>query len=166
MMWRAKRFSESTIGLPFYNGAGYRSWATSPSQVLDRLRARFGWLTMSCVRSRALTIATAVFAAGLTHHTIFVILPLLMVGFPGWIRAVASSGAADHARGAHSHLGLRCGGTAAGRPDEFGDRCTRVGRGDRSRTAACGPGLMWHLREALSQMWAISSRSGGLAHQT
>ncbi len=50
--------------------------------VLDRLRARFGWLDHVV---RAFTRFNdrngSLFAAGLTYYTIFAIFPLLMVGF-------------------------------------------------------------------------------------
>jgi membrane protein len=124
--------------------------------MLQRLRARYGWLDHAIkAYKRFAEQKGTFFAAGLTYYTIFALFPLLMVGF-----AVA-------------------GYTLSRRPEllkTIDDRIRSVVSGELGQqlidlmtsaidarasvgvigllTAAwAGLGWMWHLREALSEMW-------------
>ena len=113
--------------------------------ILDRLRARFGWLDHLLRAARRFSEHNgSFFAAGLTYYTIFAIFPLLMV--EDRIRSSVSSElgrqlvdviqSAIEARASVGVIGL-------------------------ATAAWAGLGWMWHLREALSEMWANPVESAG-----
>jgi membrane protein len=132
--------------------------------ILDRLRARYGWFdhVMRAYQRFAKRKGTF-FAAGLTYYTIFALFPLLMVGF-----AVAGYTLSRHPELLQT-IDDRIRSTVAG---ELGqqlvdlmnsaiDARTSVGLIGLATAAWAGLGWMWHLREALSEMWEQPVDSAG-----
>lgn len=125
--------------------------------VLDRLRARFGWLDHVV---RAFTRFNdrngSLFAAGLTYYTIFAIFPLLMVGFG--VGGFALSRRPELLTTLEERIRTSVSG-AVGQQlvalmNSAIDARASVGVIGLATAAWVGLGWMWHLREALSQMWA------------
>jgi membrane protein len=132
---------------------------TEPAKpgILDRLRARYGWFDHAV---RAYTRFTerkgTFFAAGLTYYTIFALFPLLMVGFavcgyalsrqPQLLKTID-----DRIR---STVSGELGQQLVHLINSAIDARASVGVIGLATAAWAGLGWMWHLREALSEMWA------------
>lgn len=125
--------------------------------VLDRLRARFGWLDHVV---RAFTRFNdrngSLFAAGLTCYTIFAIFPLLMVGFG--VGGFALSRRPELLTTLEERIRTSVSGAVGQQLVDLMnsaiDARASVGVIGLATAAWVGLGWMWHLREALSQMWA------------
>ncbi|MEQ6326212.1 inner membrane protein YhjD [Mycobacterium canetti] len=125
--------------------------------VLDRLRARFGWLDHVM---RAFTRFNdrngSLFAAGLTYYTIFAIFPLLMVGFG--VGGFALSRRPELLTTLEERIRTSVSGAVGQQLVDLMnsaiDARASVGVIGLATAAWVGLGWMWHLREALSQMWA------------
>ncbi|HTM83633.1 MAG TPA: inner membrane protein YhjD [Mycobacterium sp.] len=124
--------------------------------LLDRLRARFGWIDRVLVTQQHYTACRGNFyAAGLTYYTIFAIFPLLMVGFAtgGFVlsrRPDLLGQVEDRIRAAVSgDLGQQL----IDLMDVAIDSRTSVGVIGLGVAAWAGLSWMDNLREALSQMW-------------
>lgn len=125
--------------------------------VLDRLRARFGWLDHVV---RAFTRFNdrngSLFAAGLTYYTIFAIFPLLMVGFG--VGGFALSRRPELLTTLEERIRTSVSGAVGQQLVDLMnsaiDARASVGVIGLATAAWVGLGWMWHLREALSQMWA------------
>jgi len=124
--------------------------------ILDRLRARYRWFdhVMRAYQRFAKRKGTF-FAAGLTYYTIFALFPLLMVGFAvaGYTlkrRPELLNTIDDRIRSAVSgELGQQL----VDLMNSAIDARTSVGLIGLATAAWAGLGWMWHLREALSEMW-------------
>ena len=81
----------------------------SGSGVLDRLRARFGWLDHLVRAYQRFDAGNGGFlAAGLTYYTTLALFPVLMVGFSVFgVRPCAQSPEAQRDRRLHPFPGLR-----------------------------------------------------------
>ncbi|SOJ53664.1 Inner membrane protein YhjD [Mycobacterium simulans] len=135
--------------------------------ILDRLRARWAWLdhVMRAYQRFGKQKGTF-FAAGLTYYTIFALFPLLMVGFAagGYVlsrRPELLNTIDDRIRSVVS--------------DELGQQLVdlmnsaiaaraSVGLIGLATAAWAGLGWMWHLREALSEMWEQPADPAGYVH--
>jgi membrane protein len=124
--------------------------------ILDRLRARFGWLD-HVIRAylRFDDRKGGFFAAGLTYYTIFALFPLLMVGFA--VVGFALSQRPELLSEIDNHI-------RAAVPSQLGQQLielmnsairarTSVGVIGLSTAAWAGLGWMSHLRQALTEMW-------------
>jgi membrane protein len=124
--------------------------------ILDRLRARFGWFD-HVVRAylRFSKRKGTFFAAGLTYYTIFALFPLLMVGFavggyalhrrPELLKTIDDRIRASVSKELGQQLVELMNSAIAARAS--------VGVIGLATAAWAGLGWMWHLREALSDMW-------------
>lgn len=131
---------------------------------LDRLRGRFDWLDHAVSAYQRFDGRRGnFFAAGLSYYTIFAVFPLLMVGFAvvGFAlsrRPELLNTLDDHIRAAVSHdLGQQL-------VDLMNSAIrARASVGVIGFAAAAWIGLswMWHLREALSEMWQQPAKSVG-----
>lgn len=131
---------------------------TEPAKVglVDRLRARYGWLDHVIRAYRRFDDRNGgFFAAGLTYYTIFALFPLLMVGFAAFGFALARRPELlktidDHVRsqvtGALGDQLLDLMNTAI---------AARASVGVIGLATALWAGLGWisHLRQALTEMW-------------
>ncbi len=124
--------------------------------VLDRLRARFGWLD-HVVRAyqRFDKRNGGFFAAGLTYYTIFALFPLLMVGFAvcGFVLALHPqllSTVDDHIR---SQVSGQLGNQLLHLIDSAIAARASVGVIGLATAAWGGLGWIAHLRQALTEMW-------------
>lgn len=124
--------------------------------ILDRLRARFGWLD-HVVRAyqRFDDRNGSFFAAGLTYYTIFALFPLLMVGFSvvGFVlsrRPELLTTIDDHIRSAAAG---RLGQELVDVMNRAIDARASVGVIGLATAAWAGLGWMSHLRTALTEMW-------------
>lgn len=124
--------------------------------LLDRLRARFGWLDhVMRAYGRFDERNGGFYAAGLSYYTIFALFPLLMVGFAafGFVlsrRPQLLATIDDHIRssvsGALSQQLVDLMNSAI-------DARTSVGVIGLATAAWAGLGWISHLREALTEMW-------------
>ena len=124
--------------------------------ILDRLRARYGWLDhVMRAQGRYDKSKGDFYAAGITYYTIFALFPLLMVGFAAGGFVLASQPELL------SEIENRIRATVSG---DFGTQLVRLMESAiESRTSvgviglatASWAGLGWitNLREALTQMW-------------
>ena len=131
---------------------------TEPAEpgLLDRLRARFGWLDRTLrAQGRYQDCKGDFFAAGITYFTVFAIFPLAMVSFAAAGFVLANDAgllaeAEDKIRGAVS-------GDLGNQLVELMDSAiksrTSVGVIGLATAAWAGLGWMANLREALSEMW-------------
>ncbi|KLO33677.1 inner membrane protein YhjD [Mycobacterium haemophilum] len=124
--------------------------------IVDRLRARFGWLD-HVVRAylRFDQRNGSFFAAGLTYYTIFALFPLLMVsvsvvGFVLSRRPELLTTIDDHIRSAASG---RLGQELVDLVNRAIDARASVGVVGLATAAWAGLGWMSHLRAALTEMW-------------
>ncbi|MHA7651602.1 inner membrane protein YhjD [Mycobacterium sp. ML4] len=129
---------------------------TQKPGILDRLRSRHPWLDhLLRAYTRFAKQKGTFFAAGLTYYTIFALFPVLMVGFAAAGYALASR---------PELLNTLDGRVRAAVPGELGqqlvdlidsaiDARASVGVIGLATAAWAGLGWMWHLREALSEMW-------------
>ncbi|BBZ37725.1 inner membrane protein YhjD [Mycobacterium conspicuum] len=124
--------------------------------ILDRLRARFGWLDHIIRAYRRFDDRNGgFFAAGLTYYTIFALFPLLMVGFA--VVGFALSRRPELLNEIDGHIRAEV-------PSQFGQQLielidsairARTSIGVIGLTTAAWAGLGWmsHLRAALTEMW-------------
>lgn len=124
--------------------------------LLDRLRARYGWLDRVLRAQQRYTECRGNFyAAGLTYFTIFALFPILMVGFAAGGFLLASR---------PDLLGVIEGHIRSSVSGKFGEQLidlmdvaieSRTSVGIIGLAVAAWAGLSWmdKLREALSQMW-------------
>jgi membrane protein len=124
--------------------------------ILDRLRARYGWFDHAMKAYQRFSKQNGTFfAAGLTYYTIFALFPLLMVGFAaaGYIlkrRPELLQSIDDRVRAAVSgELGQQM----VDLINSAIEARASVGVIGLVTAAWAGLGWMWHLREALSEMW-------------
>lgn len=124
--------------------------------VLDRLRARYGWLD-HVIRAyqRFDGHNGGFFAAGLTYYTIFALFPLLMVGFAifGFVlarRPQLLSTIDDHIR---SQVSGALGNQLQELMNSAIDARTSVGVIGLATAVWAGLGWISHLRQALTEMW-------------
>lgn len=124
--------------------------------VLDRLRARYGWLDHAIRAYRRFDDRNGgFFAAGLTYYTIFALFPLLMVGFavfgfilvrrPELLRTID-----DHIR---SQVTGALGDQLLDLMNSAIDARASVGVIGLATAVWAGLGWISHLRQALTQMW-------------
>jgi membrane protein len=124
--------------------------------ILDRLRARFGWLNHVMRAYRRFDDRNGgFFAAGLTCYTIFALFPVLMVGFA--VVGFALSRRPELLSQIDNHI-------LAAVPSQLGRQLielmnsairarTSVGVIGLGTAAWAGLGWMSHLRQALTEMW-------------
>jgi membrane protein len=124
--------------------------------LLDRLRARYGWLD-HVIRAyqRFDERNGGFFAAGLTYYTIFALFPLLMVGFAvcGFVLArhpQLLNTIDDHIR---SQVSGSFGQQLQGLMNSAIDARTSVGVIGLATAVWAGLGWISHLRLALTEMW-------------
>ncbi|OBK28618.1 inner membrane protein YhjD [Mycobacterium asiaticum] len=129
-----------------------------------RLRARHGWLDhVWKAYQRFSEQKGTFFAAGLTYYTIFAIFPLLMVGFAaaGYTlsrRPELLNTVEDRIRTAVSG---QLGQQLVDLMTSAIDARTSVGVIGLLTATWAGLGWMWHLREALSEMWLQGTDEAG-----
>lgn len=132
--------------------------------ALHRLRARYAWFDHALKTYQVFDDARGmIIAAGISYYTIFAVFPLLMVGFavvgfaltrqPGLLAMID-----DRIRASFS-------GDLAGQLVELMNAAiaSRASVGVIGLATALWVGLswMWHLREALGQMWQQDIESAG-----
>ncbi len=130
---------------------------TAKPGILDRLRARFGWLDhVMRAHKRFSDARGSFFAAALTYYTIFAIFPLLMVAF-----AVSGFALARRPELLHTiddriraSVSSELGQQLVDVMNSAIDARASVGVIGLATAAWAGLGWMWHLRESLSEMWA------------
>ncbi|MEO6794798.1 MAG: inner membrane protein YhjD [Mycobacterium sp.] len=132
--------------------------------VIDRLRARYGWLDhVVRAQERYDDCQGNFFAAGMSYYTIFALFPLVMVGFSvgGFLLSRRPELLDEIARRIKHSV-----------PGEFGNELvtlmdsaisSRASVGVIGLATAAWVGLTWmaNLREALSEMWETRSRKLG-----
>jgi membrane protein len=124
--------------------------------ILDRLRARFGWLDhVMRANERYDERKGNFFAAGLTYYTIFALFPLLMVGFS--LGGFVLSRRPDVLTGIDSKVRAAVPGALGKQVVELVNSAidSRASVGVIGLLAAAWVGLNWmaNLRVALSEMW-------------
>lgn len=131
---------------------------TEPAEpgVLDRLRARFGWLDRTMRAQQRYTDSNGNFyAAGITYFTIFALFPLLMVGFAvgGFVLSRNPELLAEIEIRIKSVVSGDLGNQLVSLMDSAIESRTSVGVVGLATAAWAGLGWMANLREALSAMW-------------
>ncbi|HET7742924.1 MAG TPA: inner membrane protein YhjD [Mycobacterium sp.] len=131
---------------------------TEPAEpgVLDRLRARFGWLDRTMRAQQRYTDSNGNFyAAGITYFTIFALFPLLMVGFAvgGFVLSRNPELLAEIEIRIKSVVSGDLGNQLVSLMDSAIESRTSVGVIGLATAAWAGLGWMANLREALSAMW-------------
>ncbi|MET4431794.1 inner membrane protein YhjD [Mycolicibacterium sp. 624] len=131
---------------------------TEPAEpgVLDRLRARFGWLDRVMRAQQRYTDSNGNFyAAGITYFTIFALFPLLMVGFAvgGFVLSRNPELLAEIESRIKSAVSGDLGTQLVNLMDSAIESRTSVGVIGLATAAWAGLGWMANLREALSAMW-------------
>ena len=124
--------------------------------ILDRLRARFGWLDhVMRANERYDERKGNFFAAGLTYYTIFALFPLLMVGFS--LGGFVLSRRPDVLTGIDSKVRAAVPGALGKQVVELVNSAidSRASVGVIGLLAAAWVGLNWmaNLRVAVSEMW-------------
>ena len=124
--------------------------------ILDRLRARFGWLDhVMRANERYDERKGNFFAAGLTYYTIFALFPLLMVGFS--LGGFVLSSRPDVLTGIDSKVRAAVPGALGKQVVELVNSAidSRASVGVIGLLAAAWVGLNWmaNLRVPLSEMW-------------
>ncbi|TPG34630.1 inner membrane protein YhjD [Mycolicibacterium hodleri] len=133
---------------------------TEPAKpgVLDRLRARFGWIDrVMLAQGRYNDSKGDFYAAGITYFTIFALFPLLMVGFAagGFVLANRPDLLAEVEAKIRGAVSGDLGQQLVNLMDSAIDSRTSVGVIGLATAAWAGLGWMANLREALSQMWGL-----------
>lgn len=132
--------------------------------ILDRLRARFGWLDHAVRAYHRFSEQNGGFyAAGLTYYTIFALFPVLMVGFAvvgfmlsrrkEWLSTIDDK-IMSAVSGPMAKQIVSLMNTAI-------DARTSVGIIGLATAAWAGLGWMTHLRVALSEMWGQPANGDG-----
>ncbi|MCV6987407.1 inner membrane protein YhjD [Mycobacterium shinjukuense] len=124
--------------------------------ILDRLRARFGWLDhLLRAHTRFQDRNGGFFAAGLTYYTIFALFPLLMVGFA--VAGFALSRNPQVLNMIHDRIRASVSGALGQQLVDLMNSAinARASVGVIGLVTAAWAGLGWmsHLRVALSAMW-------------
>ncbi|OSC43035.1 inner membrane protein YhjD [Mycobacterium decipiens] len=125
--------------------------------VLDRLRARLAWFDhVMRAYARFSERKGSFFAAGLTYYTIFAIFPLLMVGFAvgGFALSRRPELLKTIEERIRTSVSSELGQQLVDLMNSAIDARASVGVIGLATAAWAGLGWMWHLREALSEMWA------------
>jgi len=124
--------------------------------LLERLRSRHSWLdhVLRAYKRFAMQKGTF-FAAGLTYYTIFALFPLLMVGFAiaGYVLAGRPELVNTIDGRIRSAVAGELGQQLVDLINSAIDARASVGVIGLATAAWAGLGWMWHLREALSEMW-------------
>lgn len=131
---------------------------TAPAKpgIIDRLRARYGWLDhVLRAYQRFSDRSGGFFAAGLTYYTIFALFPLLMVGFAAFGFVLARRPELlktidDHIR---SQVTGALGDQLLDLINSAIDARTSVGVIGLATAVWAGLGWISHLRQALTEMW-------------
>ncbi|OBI45329.1 inner membrane protein YhjD [Mycobacterium kyorinense] len=131
---------------------------SEPAQpgLLDRLRARYGWLDRVMQANERFNDAKGnYFAAGLTYYTIFALFPLLMVGFAvgGFVLSRRPALLAEIDRKVRASVPGNLGQQVVDLMNTAIDSRASVGLIGLATAAWAGLSWMAHLREALSAMW-------------
>ncbi|MCP9276758.1 inner membrane protein YhjD [Mycolicibacterium arenosum] len=139
---------------------------TEPAEpgILDRLRARFGWLDRTMrAQGRYNDVKGDFFAAGITYFTIFALFPLLMVAFAaaGFVLASRPELLADVTASIKTSVSGDLGQQLVDLMDSAIDSRTSVGIIGLVTAAWAGLGWMANLREALSEMWVQRREPAG-----
>lgn len=139
---------------------------TEPAEpgMLDRLRARFGWLDRAMrAQERYNDVKGDFFAAGITYFTIFALFPLIMVAFAaaGFVLASRPELLADVTTSIKSSVSGDLGQQLVDLMDSAIDSRTSVGIIGLATAAWAGLGWMANLREALSEMWVQRREPAG-----
>lgn len=124
--------------------------------IVDRVRSRHPWLDhLLRAYSRFAKQKGTFFAAGLTYYTIFSIFPLLMVGFAAAGYALASRPELLNTIDGRirSVVSGELGQQLVDLINSAVDARASVGVIGMATALWAGLGWMWHLREALSEMW-------------
>jgi membrane protein len=131
--------------------------------LLDRLRARYGWLDHvvragQCYNDRHGNF----YAAGITYFTVFALFPLLMVGFAavGFVLSRQPHILADIESRIKATVSGDYGHQLVNLMDEAIRSRTSLGIIGLATAAWAGLGWMANLRQALTQMWGGNNRSG------
>jgi membrane protein len=128
----------------------------APPGILDRLRARYGWFDHAVKAYQRFSKQKGTFfAAGLTYYTIFALFPLLMVGFAVAGYTLSRRPQVLHAIDANIRNAVsgELGQQLVDLMNSAIDARASVGVIGLATAAWAGLGWMWHLREALSEMW-------------
>jgi len=132
--------------------------------ILDRLRARYGWFdhVMRAYKRFSKRKGTF-FAAGLTYYTIFALFPLLMVSFAvaGYLLARRPELLNTIDNRIRSAVSGELSQQLVNLINSAIDARASVGVIGLATAAWAGLGWMWHLREALSEMWEQSVDPAG-----
>lgn len=124
--------------------------------LLDRLRTRYGWFDHA-VRAyqRFDDRRGTFFAAGLTYYTIFAVFPLLMIGFSvvGFALSRYHTLLATIDGRIRSSMSSELAQQLVDLMDSAIDSRASVGVIGLLTALWAGLSWMWHLREALSEMW-------------
>lgn len=129
--------------------------------LLDRLRARYGWVDHAMrAQGRYKDSKGDFYAAGVTYFTIFALFPLLMVGFA--IAGFVLANQPELLFELQDRIRAAVSGESATQLVELMDSAiesrTSVGVIGLLTAAWAGLGWMANLREALSQMWGLQRR--------
>lgn len=124
--------------------------------ILDRLRAQYGWFDHVMRAYRRFNDRKGTFfAAGLTYYTIFALFPLLMVGFA--VGGYALSRRPELLKTIDDRIRSSVSGELGRQLIELMNSAiaarASVGVIGLAIAVWAGLGWMWHLREALSEMW-------------
>ena len=125
-------------------------------EILDRLRARYGWFDhVMRAQERYQEAKGDFFAAGITYFTVFALFPLAMVGFAtgGFVLSRRPDVLADIDMRIKSTVSGDLGQQLSNVMDAAIQSRTSVGVIGLATAAWAGLGWMANLREALSQMW-------------
>lgn len=129
---------------------------TGPGDLLDRLRARYGWLDRVLRAEERYTDSRGNFyAAGMTYYTIFALFPVLMVGFAvgGFMLSRRPDLMVQIEDRIRSSVSAALGEQLIELIDAAIESRTSVGVIGLAVAAWAGLNWMDNLREALSQMW-------------
>ncbi|MCV7279242.1 inner membrane protein YhjD [Mycolicibacterium flavescens] len=129
--------------------------------LLDRLRARYGWIDhVMRAQGRYNDSKGDFYAAGITYFTIFALFPLLMVGFAaaGFVLASQPELLAELQERIRSAVSGESASQLVELMDSAIESRTSVGVIGLATAAWAGLGWMANLREALSQMWGLQRR--------
>lgn len=123
---------------------------------LARLRARYAWLDHAVKAYQRFSKQKGTFfAAGLTYYTIFALFPLLMVGFA--VAGYTLSARPELLKTIDDNIRITVSGDLGQQLVDLMnsaiDARTSVGVIGLATASWAGLGWMWHLREALSEMW-------------
>lgn len=137
---------------------------TTKPGIVDRLRARYPWLDHAVAAYKRFSMQKGTFfAAGLTYYTIFALFPLLMVGFA--VAGYTLSRRPQLLKTLDDNIRTTVAGDLGQQLVDLMnsaiDARASVGVIGLATAAWAGLGWMWHLREALSEMWLQQPEAAG-----